>query len=133
MEVGTVTGSTTNGADAAAHAQAKASIDYDAFLQLLIAQMKNQDPTQPMESAEYIGQLASFSSVEQAINTNAKLDALLAAQSLSQAGSIIGRTVTSADGSVSGKVAGVRIFWDGAVAVLDDGQELLLGPGVIVT
>lgn len=133
MEVGTVTGSTTNAADAAVRAQAKANIDYDAFLQLLIAQMKNQDPTQPMESAEYIGQLASFSSVEQAINTNAKLDALLAAQSLSQAGSIIGRTVTSADGSVSGKVAGVRIFWDGAVAVLDDGQELLLGPGVIVT
>lgn len=133
MEVGTLPESMPNGAAAVMRAQEKASIDYDAFLQLLIAQLKNQDPTQPMDTAEYIGQLASFSNVEQAINTNAKLDALLAAQSLSQAGSMIGRTVTSEDGSVRGEVAAVRIISGGAVAVLADGQELLLGPGVIVT
>ena len=37
------------------------TLDYNAFLQLLIAQMKNQDPTKPMDSAQYMAQLASFS------------------------------------------------------------------------
>lgn len=133
MQIGSATGSPAADVAATAWAQSKSSIDYDAFLQLLIAQMKNQDPTQPMDSAEYIGQLASFSNVEQAVNANAKLDALLAAQSLSQAGSIIGRTVTSEDGSVAGEITAVRIISGGAVAVLDDGRELLLGPGVTVT
>ena len=37
------------------------SLDYNAFLQLLIAQMKNQDPTKPTDPAQFIAQLASFS------------------------------------------------------------------------
>ena len=47
-----------------------ASVDYNAFLQLLIAQMKNQDPTKPMDSAQLMSQLASFSNVEQGIKIN---------------------------------------------------------------
>jgi flagellar basal-body rod modification protein FlgD len=107
-------------------------VDYSAFLQLLIAQMKNQDPTQPMESTEYVAQLAAFSNVEQAVQTNAKLDSLMAAFSLAQADGIIGRTVTSADGNITGEVTALRIISGGAVAILADGREVMLGPGVIV-
>jgi flagellar basal-body rod modification protein FlgD len=110
----------------------QASLDYSSFLRLLIAQMKNQDPTKPMDSAQYIGQLASFSSVEQAVKTNAKLDALMSAFALTQSESFIGRYVMSADGSVSGQVVSVRVISDGAVAQLDNGAELLLGPGITV-
>src|SRR5581483_10586188 len=39
------------------------SLDYDAFLRLLIAQMKNQDPTKPTDPSQFVAQLASFSSV----------------------------------------------------------------------
>ena len=53
---------------------AAASIDYNAFLRLLIAQMKNQDPTKPMDLAQFMAQLASFSNVEQGIKMNQKLD-----------------------------------------------------------
>lgn len=113
--------------------QAQSTLDYNAFLQLLIAQMKNQDPTQPIESTEYIAQLAAFSNVEQAVQTNAKLDSLMAALSLSQADGVIGRTVTSEDGSISGEVVAVRVVTGGAVAVLGDGRELALGAGVTVT
>jgi flagellar basal-body rod modification protein FlgD len=109
------------------------SLDYTAFLRLLIAQMQNQDPTNPADPAEWMGQLASFSNVEQAIQTNAKLDALMTSMALSQVDGIIGHTVTSADGSVSGKVESVRIITGGAVAILEDGTELLLGEGVEVT
>jgi flagellar basal-body rod modification protein FlgD len=88
-----------------------ASLDYNAFLRLLVEQMKNQDPTEPMDSTEYVAQLATFSNVEQSIQTNSSLNELLKASYLSQAGSIVGRTVTSHDGSVSGTVAEVRVWW----------------------
>ncbi len=64
------------------------TVDYNAFLQLLIAEMRNQDPTKPMDSAQYLGQLASFSAVEQGVQTNAKLDALMTNSMLSQADAI---------------------------------------------
>jgi flagellar basal-body rod modification protein FlgD len=107
--------------------------DYNAFLRLLIAQLKNQDPTKPIDPTQYISQIASFSNVEQAVQANAKLDALMTSLALAQADGVIGRTVTSADGSVSGEVASVRIVSGGAVAVLTSGNEVLLGAGVVIT
>ena len=111
----------------------QASLDYDTFLQLMIAQMNNQDPTDPMDSAEYMSQLATFSQVEQSIMTNAKLDALLTSSSLDQANSLIGRTVTSADGKVEGKVVSVQITTDGPYATLEGGEKLLIEEGVTIS
>jgi flagellar basal-body rod modification protein FlgD len=132
MQVSTVnqtntTQQTSSNSDARA-----ASIDYDAFLRLLIAQMKNQDPTKPMDSAQFMAQLASFSNVEQGIKMNQKLDSLMTSLSLSQADGIIGRTIISEDGSVVGKVAALHIVSGGAVAILEDGTEVPLGPGVTI-
>ena len=109
------------------------SLDYDAFLTLLVAQLKNQDPTKPTDPSQFIAQLASFSGVEQAIKTNNKLDTLMTSLALSQAEGFIGRTVASADGSVQGTVMGIRIVSGGAVAILQGGQELPLTAGVTVT
>jgi len=108
------------------------SVDYNSFLKLLIAEMKNQDPTNPSDPAQWMGQLASFSNVEQAVQTNAKLDAMMTSMAMSQANGFIGRTVTSADGSVSGKVESVRIVSGGAVATLENGGQVQLGEGVEV-
>jgi flagellar basal-body rod modification protein FlgD len=60
----------------------KATVDYDSFLRLLVAQMRNQDPTSPTDSSEYFSQLASFSNVEQGLRMNDRLDALLAQGSM---------------------------------------------------
>lgn len=111
----------------------KSTLGYDTFLRLLIEQMKNQDPTAPMKSTEYMGQLAVFSQVEQSVATNAKLDALLASASLSQANSVIGRTITSADGTISGEVKSVLITSSGAQATLTDGRSVALGPGITIS
>ena len=110
-----------------------ASLDYNAFLRLLIAQMQNQDPLNPMEGTEYTAQLAQFSSVEQSIQTNQKLDTLLTSFSLSQAESMIGRTLTSADGKVSGVVESVNILSSGSVASLKGGAKVPLGPGITIS
>lgn len=111
----------------------KESLDYNAFLQLLLAQMKNQDPTEPMDSTAYMGQLASFSNVEQGMKMNAKLDSLMSAFYLNQADGVIGRTLTTADGATTGKVVSVSIYSDGALAKLDNGKQVLLGPGIVIT
>jgi flagellar basal-body rod modification protein FlgD len=108
----------------------KSAVDYQSFLKLLVAEMKNQDPTNPMDSTQYVAQLAAFSQVEQSVQINTKLDQLLQSSSLAQADALIGRTITSADGKVTGKVAEVRLLSDGIVAVLEGGKEIAVGPGV---
>jgi flagellar basal-body rod modification protein FlgD len=112
--------------------KSKTAVDYDSFLKLLIAQMKNQDPTQPMDSTQYVAQLATFSQVEQTVQSNTKLDQILQSSALSQADSIIGRSITSADGSATGTVAEVRLASSGLIAILGDGTEIPVGPGVTV-
>lgn len=123
----------SSSSDVSASKTSTATLNYNNFLKLLLAQMKNQDPTEPMSSTDYMAQLATFSQVEQSMLGNSKLDALLASSALAQADSVIGRTVTSADGSISGEVSSVRITNEGALAQLGDGRELLLGPGVVIS
>jgi len=135
MAVGSST-STTSTQTATAATAAKsasgvaASMNSDTFLTLLMAQLKNQDPTKPMDSTAYVSELATFSQVEQATKTNTKLDSLLSSSFLSQADQIIGRTITSADGTVTGQVQSVKITSEGALARLTNGQDVLLSQGI---
>lgn len=62
------------------------SMDKEAFLQLLVAQMKYQDPLQPTSNTEYISQYAQFSQVEQMQNMSASMD-------LQRASSLVGQQV----------------------------------------
>ncbi|KMO42007.1 flagellar basal body rod modification protein [Methylobacterium variabile] len=125
-------GTTATGAAAKAGSSVAAKLNSDTFLTLLMAQLKNQDPTKPMDSTEYVGQIASFTQVEQATKTNQKLDSLLASSFLDQADTVIGRTLTSADGTVTGTVQSVRVTSDGALARLTNGADVLLASGVVI-
>ena len=117
----------------AAYDQSQAYLNYNSFLKLLIATMKNQDPTQPNDPSQMMSQLASFSSVEQGMKLNAKLDTLLSIDAGGQATSLIGKTVTTADGIISGAVESVEISELGLIANLDSGAHVLIGPGVTVS
>ena len=57
----------------------KTTLDQSDFLALLAAQLKNQDPTKPVENAEYVSQLAAFSQVSGLSEIGRKLDTLIAA------------------------------------------------------
>lgn len=46
------------------------NLDKDAFLNLLVTQMRNQNPLEPMDNTQFIAQMAQFSALEQAQNTN---------------------------------------------------------------
>ncbi|MDD9908499.1 MAG: flagellar hook assembly protein FlgD [Ahrensia sp.] len=106
-------------------AASSASVDYDTFLQLLVTQMQQQDPTNPMDSTEYVAQLATFSNVEQAIITNDKLDSVLNASMLATASNLVGRTITGAGGQ-TGEVSQIRVTGGTPIAILDSGAEVAL-------
>lgn len=130
-------GSTTSAAAAASTGStsttaATNSLSYDDFLTLLMAEMKNQDPTSPMDPAQMVSQLATVSEVGQAVKTNDNLASLLTATSLNQAESLIGRTITSSDGSTSGTVASVSVTSSGTVATLTSGSTVSLDNGASV-
>jgi flagellar basal-body rod modification protein FlgD len=127
----TGTASTTTNTSSSS-GMATPTLDYNAFLQLLLAQMQNQDPLNPTDSTEYVSQLASFSNVEQGMKTNAKLDQLLTVSNLSQASTLVGHTLTSADGLTSGIVEAVRVDSSGATAIFTDGSQLAIDAGVTV-
>ncbi|WP_329618817.1 flagellar hook assembly protein FlgD [Methylobacterium ajmalii] len=122
----------TAAAAAKATSSVASSMNSDTFLTLLVAQLKNQDPTKPMDSTQYVGELATFSQVEQATKTNQKLDSLLASSFLDQADSVIGRTLTSADGTVTGTVQSVKVTADGVQARLTSGADVLLTSGITI-
>ncbi len=77
----------------------KTSSDYETFLKMLTTQIQNQDPLNPIDSADYAVQLATFSGVEQQVKTNDLLAALggqLGASGISQAAGWVGMEARSA-------------------------------------
>jgi flagellar basal-body rod modification protein FlgD len=86
---------------AAAEGTSSGQLDRNAFLNLLITQLENQDPMSPLQDHEFVAQLATFSSLEQLESMSASLEAsLLMDQSVNNALStnLIGKEVL-ADGS----------------------------------
>lgn len=125
MNVSAVGGpNTANSATSIGAAQA---VDYQSFLRLLVAQMKNQDPTSPMESTDYVAQLATFSQVEQSVQMNNKLEAMLQANTLAQATNLIGKEISTLDGKIAGIVKEVQLYSDGSVLKLEDGTLIPMG------
>lgn len=69
--------STTTQAPTAQTATSSDMADYNTFLQLLIAQVRNQDPTNPTDAAQYVQQFAALSQVQQGALANQKLDQII--------------------------------------------------------
>ncbi len=104
-----------------------ASFNQDQFLQLLVAQLQNQDPSSPVESKEFIAQLATFSQLQGIQSLNATFSESLKLQQLTQGTSLIGKTVDynlpGGGASLTGKVD--------SVSVLDGKYSLVIGTAKI--
>ncbi|MCC7354013.1 MAG: flagellar hook capping protein [Anaerolineae bacterium] len=127
LMVGTrnVTAATTANAQ---RTQDPAALGKEAFMQLLLMQMQNQDPLSPMEGQDFFQQLAQLSLLEQMWAMNDNLNAMMGQQQLLQAGSLIGKTVeaTKENGiQITGEVKGVRVL-DGEVFLDVDGDSISL-------
>lgn len=89
---------------ASGNAAAKLTSNFETFLTLLTTQLKNQDPTAPMDSNQFTQQLVQFSQVEQQIQTNTNLNSLLAqgsTMSAAYATSYLGKMVSVTNGQAS--------------------------------
>lgn len=87
----------------ATNALAKLAGNFQDFLSLLTTQLKNQDPTSPMDTNAFTSQLVQFTAVSEQISTNAVLNQILAAnlsQQLGQASSLVGSKVSFSGGTL---------------------------------
>lgn len=85
---------------AATKKEADTSLGKDDFLRILVTQLQNQDPMQPLEDKDFIAQMAQFSSVEQLVNMSDQLTSLR--QNLGMVSSMIGKNVQWYDYSDKG-------------------------------
>ena len=75
----------------------------DDFLKILIAQLSNQDPTNPLENTDFIAQMAQFSSLEQMTNMSQGFEKMSGLINSSEAQSMLGKTVEVEAGDVAVK------------------------------
>ncbi len=104
------------------------SEDKDMFLQLLVAQMKYQDPSNPADSSEFLAQTAQFTALEKMQEVADQTSQLVALQVAFGASSLVGRTVTfpAADGTISTGVVGSVQFGATGPVLKVDGNDVHL-------
>ena len=105
---------TNKGSTQTSALSAKSTTSKDEFLNLLVIQLKNQDPLDPMKNENFLTQLAQFSSLESLQN----IDKQAGYSSTAEAAGLIGKTVNAESedyGTVSGKVEAVEINSSGTL------------------
>ena len=103
------------------------SLDKDAFLQLLVAQLRYQNPMAPKDGQEYLAQAAQFATVERLDNISKSQNEAIAYQQVLLATSMVGKQVSGvpegADVAITGHVSSV--VFDKGVPQLMVGDKLL--------
>jgi len=107
------------------------------FLNLLVTQLQNQDPLDPMDSVNFTSQLAQFSSLEQLTQVSSGLQALVAAQNSMQnayltnlIGNEVVYEVSSMFGSsetLQGTITGISYDSDGTYFIVDGSRKVAIG------
>jgi len=118
---------TTSSQDNSITETSKNNLDKDDFLKLLVAQLKNQDPMSPMQDADFVAQLAQFSSLEQMSNIAASMESLRASMTLlysqsllTQGAALIGKEAVGKDNTgaeITGRITSVS-WLDNSLAVM---------------
>lgn len=110
--------------------QINSQLGRDQFLTLLVAQLQNQDPLQPIQNEDFIAQLAQFSTLEGIENLNASFSDVLALQNLTQGANLIGRTASynsPADNSAqTGTIDAYRVN-EGNIELMINGEPVAVG------
>jgi len=95
--------------------QPKQVLDKDAFLQILVTQLRYQDPSNPMDTDTFITQLTQFTMLEQVFNINRNLESLIQNNRTTQILSLIGKEVSvllGEDEMITGLVESVSLAGD---------------------
>lgn len=112
-----------------------AVLDRDAFLKLLVAQLKYQDPTKPADTSQMVAQSAQLTMVERLNDIATAMQDAAASDKLSLAGSLVGKDVTfrnSVGLDVTARVDSVR-FEEGELSVQAGGNSVPIGSVIAVS
>ncbi|MBW1715893.1 MAG: flagellar hook assembly protein FlgD [Deltaproteobacteria bacterium] len=112
-------------AEASSYVNPKNNLGRDEFLTLLVTQLKNQDPLNPMESADFTAQLAQFSSLEQLFGMNKTLADIQDTMRAQESGNVldyIGKLVKTHDNTIFVKDGNM----DSNTYTLEDGAEVAI-------
>lgn len=97
------------------------------FMKILIVQLQNQDPSNPMDSDQLLNQVSQMRSLQSSLELETALKGVTLSQQLNGAASLIGKTVTAVTGdddvTVSGKVDSV-VVKDGSTLLKINGQQI---------
>jgi flagellar basal-body rod modification protein FlgD len=126
MAINGVSNSSSNPIASAIGATSNNLVSEQAFLQLLITQLKNQDPTNPADPTQFVSQLASFSSLEQQTQLNTQMTQVLD----NSVTGLIGKTATVTDpststGFTSGTVSGIVYYANGPAVTINGNNYAL--------
>jgi flagellar basal-body rod modification protein FlgD len=105
------------------------ALDPQAFLQLLVAQLQNQDPSNPLDTQQMMSQTATLSQVQTMGTMSSTLNELVGMQNAQSAISLIGHQVTYVDStgkSLHASVTGASLLSSGAQLSLSDGSSVPL-------
>jgi flagellar basal-body rod modification protein FlgD len=105
---------------------AAAGMGKDDFMQLLVAQLKNQDPMKPMDDKEFITQLAQFSSLEASQKLTEQMEELTGSQMITQAATLLGKNVSAkltTGEVVTGPITQVKMQ-DGKPVAVVNGKDI---------
>jgi flagellar basal-body rod modification protein FlgD len=133
---GTVASTSANQAGSASSQAGRAGgaprTDYDTFLKLLTSQLKHQDPMKPIDSTQFVAQLAQFSQIEESIKTNSSLESLvkgLDTMQLRTMAGLIGKQVEAASDRVSYSGSPITIAYDMAAPAESATAKILNADG----
>ena len=110
----------------AATASSKSSLSRDDFMNILISEMTNQDPMEPMDNQKFLSQLVQLESFEATSKLSDAIENLTRFEQLSSASSLIGHTVVglvNGEALVEGAVEKVLVN-NNVVSVVVDGNEI---------
>ncbi|MEM8781668.1 MAG: flagellar hook capping FlgD N-terminal domain-containing protein [Planctomycetota bacterium] len=111
-------------------------LDSDEFLDIILTELTNQDPLAPNDTQALLEQLSSLRNIESQLSLEESLEQLVLQNSLSQAGSLIGRTVegTANDGAqLRGTVESIRVNDGETTLQLDTGRQLNMSALSLIT
>lgn len=100
--------------------------NFNNFLQLLTTELQNQDPLKPLDPTQTVTQLATFSTVEQAVKTNSILSQIADQSSIIGGSMLIGRMLSTEQGQEIGAIHAITSQNSSLMAILGDGERIPL-------
>jgi len=108
------------------HESVESDLDKDAFFELLVTQLRHQDPMEPLDNREFISQMAQFSSLEQMQQMNSQMEQFLGGKNMAEKASLIGKNVEiNQNGEViTGEIEKIALEDSEIYAVLEDDTKV---------